>query len=72
MAIVTPGTRQVISSDGLKYTSGRWAINDAHTGNRQLAAQAQLARAAFNLPSVRDAEVARCRYELRANGAISN
>ena len=65
-AIVAPATRMTITPDGIKYqNTARYASKDVHTVNRSQAVSAQLARQAFNLPSVRNAEHARLRKELR-------
>jgi hypothetical protein len=61
-AIVAPATRMTITPEGIKYqNTARYATKDVHTVNRAHAVSAQLARQAFNLPSVRDAEHKRLR-----------
>mmetsp|Transcript_20384 Transcript_20384/g.56495 ORF Transcript_20384/g.56495 Transcript_20384/m.56495 type:complete len:490 (-) Transcript_20384:540-2009(-) len=72
-AIVSPSTCLTISRDGIKYRTlaGTKGIVDAHAPLRAQAANAQLARLAFNLPSVRDAEHQRCRNELRLSSAAA-
>uniref|UniRef100_A0A061SHI9 Uncharacterized protein n=1 Tax=Tetraselmis sp. GSL018 TaxID=582737 RepID=A0A061SHI9_9CHLO len=65
-AIVSPATRMAIARDGIKYrNTAKFGCVDAHAGTRARATQAQLARLAFNLPSVRDAENQRLRNELK-------
>lgn len=65
-AIVSPATCMAITKDGIKYRSmARRGAVDIHAANRKHATDAQLARLAFNLPSVRDVEHRKCRNELR-------
>mmetsp|Transcript_87 Transcript_87/g.217 ORF Transcript_87/g.217 Transcript_87/m.217 type:complete len:403 (-) Transcript_87:298-1506(-) len=65
-AIVSPATRLAIAPDGMKYRSLARSGTDRHAHHREAATNAQLARAAFHLPSVRDVEHQRCRTQLRS------
>lgn len=64
-AIVAPATKMAIATDGIKYRNLARCASDRHAHHRQRATDAQLARLAFNLPSVRDVDHHRCRTEFR-------